>query len=671
MARRSGQYTGKIWAVLGDLNGFVMTVAGVFLLLTLNQTLLATIALVFYAFMAGIATKNAFSGPYGAIWYGKPIAGIVGAAISGLSYILLVYILPPFVQMYGTSPAGLYGVAPPTMLLILAGLWSVYTVYAGVLGGLYGGMGVGAANTWQAKVLLIVLLGVPFFFLFPELFLGGQWANAGSMFGGAGYGLEQAFGDAGEAVHNAAEGYYNTVLNPTRNPGMARLACSYEYVVGGGLYEAAAGGATISQCVDEYLGRNKTESRSKQVGQPVQIQIQGVETEPFSNHIRVLVPLTNTYVTDIQGRPINIPAQNVVVNVSWHYLDRIAAWHKKELPSDLQNGDTRTVEFNGDKKVFPTFQIRSGISNNNLETRLRDVKNNCGQPASSACETSQNWVLFRINETDGYNQMNALRVVFLVNTIPQLAWSDLRSDANDPDIVGHIINNEDNKDLNEFDVNTVEDLKALQLLAPGRDYQIEVDVTYDYRAEAAFTQSSRWRAGNQLLELWTRDAWEQLTFQERESWESEKCGSVQKFGQEIQKQRTAALTTPIVPVMYVDCGGSLFRKFAGDSDGDGNPDAEYTINLGATVRAQNIDPENGFTVHSITTDCPHDSTYTNDSPPQPVNREGTGWVYNPVEITRFDNIAGQRKTINCQMQMEFTVNLQAGTTYTVPQLQGN
>ncbi|MFB6076554.1 MAG: hypothetical protein ABEK12_00290, partial [Candidatus Nanohaloarchaea archaeon] len=213
-------------------------------------------------------------------------------------------------------------------------------------------------------------------------------------------------------------------------------------------------------------------------------------------------------------------------------------------------------------------------------------------------------------------------------------------------------------------------------LLAGRDYRVTARVQYDYIAEAAFTDSSRWRSGNQLLEVWTEQAWQDLSPQERESWRSRKCGKVTKYGQKFVKQRTAALTTPVVPVMYTDCGISMFR---GIESGEKRVPIEITagvnVNPQSTV-ATLLDPDRGFRILSASTTCKQGGVKELDK--LPLDKDftkvpGAGWTVPGERVvqtfTREVTVEGEKQSIACSMTAKIQINLEARISdgkYTIP-----
>ncbi|MFB6076553.1 MAG: hypothetical protein ABEK12_00285, partial [Candidatus Nanohaloarchaea archaeon] len=210
-----------------------------------------------------------------------------------------------------------------------------------------------------------------------KVFLGG-WANAGGLLGEAGYGLESAAGQAIKPVSTATERFFRTTLNPQRNRNMAQIVCAYEFFGQGAMFQAASGGAAMSECVKDKLAANETKSKSKKVTQPMEVRITDPRIEPFASYVQVNVPIFNTIVNDVNGVPIDLPARDVHVWVKWHYLDGTPETADRQV-GKIPNGDTRAVIFgencNGDKTCFPTFSVSNGqISDNLIKQKLLAVK---------------------------------------------------------------------------------------------------------------------------------------------------------------------------------------------------------------------------------------------------------------------------------------------------------
>ncbi|MDY6776772.1 MAG: hypothetical protein SVQ76_01540, partial [Candidatus Nanohaloarchaea archaeon] len=204
---------------------------------------------------------------------------------------------------------------------------------------------------------------------------------------------------------------------------------------------------------------------------------------------------------------------------------------------------------------------------------------------------------------------------------------------------------------------------------PDYEYRVGVRVSYDYSAEAAFTESSRWSSGNQLLEVWRESAWQELSLQEREAWKNRKCGTITKVGQKFERQRTAALTTPVVPVMYTYCGIQLFDNFGKDGK-----KGKVPITIGVTVNSENLDTDKGFTVKKVTSNC--FSQKMENLQGGFVGSEWVkgdqGWVPEKGSLTLQKNrnnvkIKGERKSIACRTRMNLRINvLKWYGRYTIP-----
>ncbi|MDY6774079.1 MAG: hypothetical protein SVS85_02665, partial [Candidatus Nanohaloarchaea archaeon] len=175
-------------------------------------------------------------------------------------------------------------------------------------------------------------------------------------------------------------------------------------------------------------------------------------------------------------------------------------------------------------------------------------------------------------------------------------------------------------------------------------------ISYTYSAEAAFTQSSRWRSGNHLLKVWTNEAWRDRSLEFRRNWEEKNCDTVRKFGQEFEKQRTAALTTPVTPVMYTECGTTLFSRFEGGS-------GTVPISISA------LGPKGGGTVERFVikgggTTCKKggfrefrkDIKWSELGKAQKYS-PGAGWGVTPKVVERKVSIQGESASISCKVNM--------------------
>lgn len=536
-------------------------------------------------------------------------------------------------QLMGATGLGL-GPNPPVLILFFGGFMLLASLYHSLAG---------AGSNGQ---ILFALIAIPAVFFGGQFLLGGAWGNVGGLVGEAGYGVEQAWNTVTAPISEQVAFIQNRVLNPSRNRNLAQLKCAAELLSGGGVFEVASGSTAMSQCVEETLAQNESQAQSEQVTDPVEVQIGDARIEPFSDHVRVGVPLTNTIAYDLQGVPLTIPARNVTTTVYWRYLDKFIADAKQNVGT-IPNGDTRLVDFEereGGAPYFATFATLNGsFTDNALENQLASIQEG---------EQSPDWVTSRIDN----NQLSAGRILFIIQVTDGLSCEDpgggletvceyLRGD----DVIGSPLP---------------------QVLLQDRSYDVIVEVSYDYEAEAAFTESSRWRSGNQLLEVWTEEAWQDLPFEEREAWRRTKCGEIDRYGQTFTKQRTAALTTPVVPVMYTDCGISLFR----DIQQGVETTVPITVSANINEESEVIDSLASFTIDGAETTC-HGGTGTRDLGGLTgrlwTDREGVGWTSgsgDTVVIDRSVTVEGQRQTIGCRTSMNLSISMLDQTVYDIPEI---
>jgi hypothetical protein len=551
----------------------------------------------------------------------------------------------------------LFGTSSTSILLISAIVFGLYGTYEELVTHLGG-----ASHHRLAVGTIVAIIGAVM--IFYGVFHG-SWANAGELVGGAGYGVEEAAQNVANVAGTGWEAFAAS-LSPSNNPNIARIQCTFEAGLGGGMNpQQGAGSVAIQACVREKLGQNRSTAESEQVTEPVEVQVEEVQVEPFPDHLRVVLPVTNTLVYDLQGRTINITAQDVNVTARIKYLGSQVAKASRE-GMRIPNGDTRTIEFNrleggGDGEfVFPlfsyvtdNFQPASTIQRN-FETIKSDCNNDGWGDESSSCKSAVTYFLSGDSPSNfefRSDRFTRERIAFLAKATDNFEMDGL-----------HYV-----KDYG------IAELNSENLIAAGNQYEIEVDASYTYSAEAAFTESSRWRSGNLLLKVWNPDAWNELSFDERQSWESENCGTVERFNQEFTKQRTAALTTPIVPVMYTDCSSTLFRLIDDEND-DGTYDGDIEISVGASVKGDSVDQDHPIEINGASTTCGNDGsndlTDSNDVqkavPEKLTHQAGAGWAVDPGIVTRSVEVAGESLNIGCNVEMTFRLTVDRTTTYEVP-----
>lgn len=540
-------------------------------------------------------------------------------------------------------------------------------------------------NLRRAVMLVVGIVGIWFFWTYG---LQGDIGNLGTLFGEAGYGVEQGVNFIVDQVGGRLAAFRNTALSPSRNPNVARMVCTYETFLGGGLMATAGGGgggsAAIQNCVEDKLGQNETQQESVEVTEPVTVEVSDLSFEPFRDHLRSTFTVQNTLVYDIGGRPINIPARDVRVQMDWYYLgDRVATMDLtesedgQEVINEIQNGDERLIAFEGTADsptgyTIPVARVTSDYTRSRIISLLADFTRYCineqGQNPEQDCQEAHG----AINDAMVNDSVSPERIAFVVKTLQdsraQFA-SDLTAqsfiDASSGDVEGAI--------------DPILEGEEVILMASGpnneRTYEVRVTVGYDYSAEAAFTQSSRWRSGNHLLTIYTKTAWEALSSAERDQFERERCRSVTRYGQELSKQRTVALTTPIVPVMYTDCSGTLFEKFQ-----TGGSSGTVEISVGANVNEQQqrtLKEDKAFRIMEAQTDCVPDADLNESAflPPSHSDgdaffnhQEGVGYQVDPQIITRQVTVPGDVRTIACSVQMDFRINKVKTASYTIPNL---
>ncbi len=590
------------------------------------------------------------------------VMGHFGYWLGGLVATIVIYFTTITLSAFGSGAYEMLGPNPPAFI-ILMGLYVVLRGSILLVDDLAGSGGASMpAKLVVGGIVFLVCGAVVFYGLFD-----GSWAAAGDLVGGAGYGVEQAVDNVGSVLGTGWE-RFTTSLSPKNNPNIARIQCTFEAGFGGGLNaQQGAGSVAIQACVRQKLGQNRSTAESERVTDPVEVQVEEIQVEPFPDHLRVVLPITNTLVYDRQGRTINITAQDVNVTARVKYLGgQVAKASKSGMR--IPNGDTRTIEFNqlqnGNGFVFPlfryvtdNFQPASTIQRN-FESIKQDCTNDGWEDESSSCKNAVKYFLegegsFPGNFSFRSDRFTRERIAFLVKANENIEMDGL-----------HYVNH------NSFGVS---DLNDENLIAAGNEYEIEVDASYTYSAEAAFTESSRWRSGNLLLKVWNPDAWNELSYDERQSWENQNCDTVERFNQEFTKQRTAALTTPIVPVMYTDCSSTLFRLLD-DGDGDGTYEGDIEINVGATVKGDSVDQDYPIEINEATTTCgdsdSNDLLDSNDVqktvPEKLTHQAGAGWAVDPGIVTRSVEVAGESLSIGCNIEMTFRVAVDQTSTYEVP-----
>lgn len=636
--------------VIGIALAVLLYLMNFLILLSYSQISLATIAMIVLSIGVWRGLRYDYPGPM------SYVAALGGGLASVLLYVIFWLISLLILPQVGGAVPQFLGPSPPGLLLLLAAVQLGYGFYKWGDYALRGRLGAGAGTpTWAKALMATAVIGV-FGGAFFILVLGGQWANAGSLVGEAGYGLTESLGGAGGAVRTSVEAFQNTALNPRRNPNMARIVCTYQVFAGGGVFEATTGSITVSKCVQQKLGKNETKAQSERVTDPIEVQLGDAQIEPFAtddpdaNELEVAVPLSNTLVQDIRGVPIRIPAENVETTVEWWYLDQKMA-EKERTFGRIPNGDSRSERY-----TFRTFTIfNTSIRDDHIEGQIRILWENNPDASTEQANRVGNateWFQSRFDR----GGLSKDRVTFVLDAM-RIANNDVSCEDHAGRLDG-----------------LCDDIPAEDTvgLYPGKEYRVAANIAYDYEAEAAFTESSRWKGGNQLLELWTEEAWRDLSPQERDSWKDQKCGEVTKYGQTFQKQRTAALTTPVVPVMYTECGIELFQ---GTEAGEPKT-VEITggVNIDSGSRgARYLDEENGFTIRSVENTCSDEEfgyleglTFTKEP--------GVGWTVEGGGVTstvqRTVTVEGQRQSIGCSISMGLHINLEQSidSSYEVPSI---
>lgn len=577
---------------------------------------------------------------------------------------------------------GILAPNPRALLLIFALLEVCYGLYNLGMHSVEGAVKKPSTAYMAWRILLVLLMVMLFTSVVLVLFLQGDPGNLGAMFDGpAAEAAQETAETVTQFTGNAVSGVTNQ-LDPCNNPDMARAQCMVNYL-GGGVFRAANGSFTVSKCVKELRKRKCVQSESNRVTSPIYMKVGDIRVEPFSNHYRVTVPVTNTLVTDTAGRPIEVPARNARVTVKFYIQTdegpvAAATYSAGDNGFDLRNGERRVVEFGGEgpggKPYFPIATAQSTLSNKDILQNLQALVDRCKDGPTPACKRPERRVF--ANRFRGQN-LSAERVDYLIRASESISRKDLPP-KNDKTPSGDAETWED--DMREYLPSP-----GSNILVAGQEYTARAKVEYGFSAEAAFTESSRWRSGNQLLKIWTRPAWRDLTLEERDRWRATNCHTVKKQGLTFQKQRTAALTTPVVPVMYADCAGPLFNMFGEEVRQNGAYTNTITIFASAVINDKledNIAPK-GFKIKSATTNCGTPTNIMKNLPPpkafnqlaqQTSGASASGYQgdwyprnatkvleLDPVEVKREVTIEGQRKSIGCSLSMDIRVALQKQT----------
>ncbi|MCJ7450595.1 MAG: DUF3488 domain-containing protein [Candidatus Nanohaloarchaeota archaeon QJJ-9] len=324
---------------------------------------------------------------------------------------------------------------------------------------------------------------------------------------------------------------------------------------------------------------------------------------------------------------------------------------EKHFKATTDGFSISSVDVNGDATLYlSTSKTPENANSSSIEIKLQ---NGLEEKYNSECRD----VPKDGNASSCNDNCNSKAEVddWLVNKISQ--------DEINPERVAYLLKLQDygvealSEDLNST---SVDEKVSENLLAPDTDYSIESVVKYDYGAEAAFTDSPRWRSGNLMLEVWKDNPWRELTPKERSRWRNTKCGIVEQYGEEIKMQRTAALTTPIIPVMYTSCTGTPYE---GESTGT----VDVPITLGAQVNQKGLARDKGFKINNIDTNCVEDADLS--SLEGWYSKEpGLDWRISPVEGTMSVELGDvqRKKSVGCSMSMNFTARLKHSTSYEVP-----
>ncbi|MCJ7478684.1 MAG: hypothetical protein MUP63_00710 [Candidatus Nanohaloarchaeota archaeon QJJ-7] len=498
---------------------------------------------------------------------------------------------------------------------------------------------------------------------------GGKWANIGGLVGEAGY---NAISEPISAVSGVVGGVPQSVKNqfdPCHNKRMAEIQCAADLYLGGNVYSAATGSASVSQCVKDKIAECDAAAKSEKVTDPVVVELGNTIIEPFNidtddSHLRVFIPLTNTMVNDLQGRPLDVPAEDVNVSVGFQYLDKevASAW---DNVSYIPNSETRYVEFEENDEgnfLFPAVNAESTMTDQEIREKLQEVKKNC---AGDELDSD-----FDIEPEDGDDVDNGSEAAYsseCVNAVGTIE-KDLESEGGNlqPERLAMIAETLDTPVADAMPDSLAvhfSDSLGDNRVRVKRNHDVNVDVSYNYSVEAAFTDSSRWSSGNNLLKVWTEPSWGELDPGERESWRKENCGTVKKQGIDFQKQRTSALTTPVVPVMYADCGGSLFTGFDELARQGDQYRKDITISAGANLNPDLSDRAESFRIFEAQTDCTGEGTKHLTDLEGTYDVEGGEAQIQPEDFEREVTVEGDKKTIGCSMNMSIRVNLENTVKY--------
>ncbi|MFB6294253.1 MAG: hypothetical protein ABEI97_00690, partial [Candidatus Nanohaloarchaea archaeon] len=317
------------------------------------------------------------------------------------------------------------------------------------------------------------------------------------------------------------------------------------------------------------------------------------------------------------------------------------------------------------------FTVTSDISSTKIQEQLITLEKKCGGEASKparmastlsgmktackknsgnvdqclACRDATNWFEHRFDRPE--NSLSEARVGFHAKTPLDV---------------------EDEIDVGAFPQvfnQSIQKYLGGNIIAPNKKHDVAITVEYNYTAEAAFTKSSRWQSGNHLLKVWRQEAWDQLSPDEREQWRSSNCQEITRAGTTFRKQRTAALTTPVIPVMYADCGGALFNGFNADNDYTGDIPIQFAATINEDLKDQFA--KKGFKITGATTDCVSGAqplTFEGDTQEGWYKRGRDGFSVPPQTRQREDvTVEGQRKTIGCSLSMNLSVRLKKTATF--------
>lgn len=632
------------------------------------------------------------------------------AEVAGWSSSLaLVISVVAYLLITQVTATNLFSTGPNSFIGAVAVVFLVKSAYHVIDWGLRSRGGSGITGKWKWIAIIVAIL-IIYVVVFYGLF-GGKWANVGGVIGEAGY---TATGPIRTATSAAGSAYEATAsqFDPCNNRRVAEIQCAASFYTQGAVFEATAGSTTISKCVEQKREQCEAAAESEQVTDPLIVSADSINIERLTDRLRVVVPVTNTLVTDRQGRPIDMPAENVEVAVRFKYLDNTIEAAKTQDNNDalevIQNGDTASVIFNerGGTPYFGMFDIIGDVPRSEVRRQLTRVKSACPVQTSGSSDSGDDG-----DSGSGDGETGSDDGQLPERCVASVCWFTQRfpgeefgessaADSTDGDGSGEGSTNGDgagetvcqqatggstNEVLNPeraaFYVRsmrgvTKQDLGALSdrsasfdralrpennLLSPERQYRVTAEVEYTYNAEAAFTQSSRWQSGNHLLKVWREDPWNELSIEEREQWRNANCNTVTVAGSQITKQTTAALTTPIIPVMYADCGGALFSRFSG---GPGAT-AEVPIRASATVNQQVEDQiaDSGFKIADVSQTCDDsaDISFKPESGNEFYTRHPDGGFRVPPErISREVTVEGDSKTVGCELSMTLRANIQTG-----------